>query len=59
MAESYLSRGVSPTKDDVKKAVANQDKGAGQFPVKATLRKVQQKRKPPFSSEKGKDEKAR
>ncbi len=27
MAESYLSRGVSPTKDDVKKAVANQDKG--------------------------------
>ena len=28
MAESYLSRGVSPTKDDVKKAVANQDKGA-------------------------------
>ena len=27
-AESYLSRGVSPTKDDVKKAVANQDKGA-------------------------------
>jgi len=26
-AESYLSRGVSPTKDDVKKAVANQDKG--------------------------------
>ena len=30
--------------------------GAGQFPVKATLRKVQQKRKPP---QKGKDEKAR
>ena len=30
--------------------------GAGQFPVKATLRKVQQKRKPPH---KGKDEKAR
>ncbi len=28
MVESYLSRGVSPTKDDVKKAVANQDKGA-------------------------------
>ncbi len=28
MAESYLSRGVSPTKDDVKMAVANQDKGA-------------------------------
>ena len=26
-AESYLSRGVSPTKDDVKKAVANQSKG--------------------------------
>ncbi|HOO61643.1 MAG TPA: AIR synthase-related protein [Bacillota bacterium] len=26
-AESYLSRGVSPTKDDVKKAVANQTKG--------------------------------
>ena len=30
--------------------------GAGQFPVKATLRKVQQKRKPPL---RGKDEKAR
>ncbi|MCQ2534395.1 MAG: AIR synthase-related protein [Clostridia bacterium] len=26
-AESYLSRGVSPTKDDVKKAVKNQSKG--------------------------------
>ncbi len=26
-AESYLSRGVSPTKDDVKKAVAKQSKG--------------------------------
>ena len=26
-AESYLSRGVSPTKDDVKAAVKNQDKG--------------------------------
>ncbi len=26
-AQSYLSRGVSPTKDDVKKAVANQSKG--------------------------------
>lgn len=26
-AESYLTRGVSPTKDDVKKAVANQSKG--------------------------------
>lgn len=26
-AESYLSRGVSPTKDDVKKAVSNQSKG--------------------------------
>ncbi len=26
-AESYLSRGVSPTKDDVKKAVASQSKG--------------------------------
>lgn len=26
-AESYLSRGVSPTKDDVKQAVANQSKG--------------------------------
>lgn len=26
-AESYLSRGVSPTKDDVKKAVAGQDRG--------------------------------
>ena len=26
-AKSYLSRGVSPTKDDVKKAVANQSKG--------------------------------
>jgi phosphoribosylformylglycinamidine cyclo-ligase len=26
-AESYLSRGVSPTKDDVKKAVADQSKG--------------------------------
>ncbi|MDD2456903.1 MAG: hypothetical protein PHQ83_00145 [Eubacteriales bacterium] len=26
-AESYLSRGVSPTKDDVKKAVARQSKG--------------------------------
>lgn len=26
-AESYLSRGVSPTKDDVKKAVANQSSG--------------------------------
>jgi len=27
-AQAYISRGVSPTKDDVKKAVANQDKGA-------------------------------
>lgn len=27
-AQSYLSRGVSPTKDDVKAAVKNQDKGA-------------------------------
>lgn len=27
-AESYLSRGVSPTKDEVKAAVKNQDKGA-------------------------------
>ena len=26
-AQSYLSRGVSPTKDDVKKAVSNQSKG--------------------------------
>ena len=26
-AESYLSRGVSPTKDDVKAAVKNQSKG--------------------------------
>ena len=26
-AESYLSRGVSPTKDEVKAAVKNQDKG--------------------------------
>jgi len=26
-AQSYISRGVSPTKDDVKKAVVNQDKG--------------------------------
>lgn len=26
-AESYISRGVSPTKDDVKKAVSGQDKG--------------------------------
>jgi phosphoribosylformylglycinamidine cyclo-ligase len=27
MSEAYLSRGVSPTKDDVKKAVHNQEKG--------------------------------
>ena len=27
-AESYLSRGVSPTKDEVKAAVKNQSKGA-------------------------------
>jgi phosphoribosylformylglycinamidine cyclo-ligase len=26
-AEAYLSRGVSPTKDDVKKAVAGQSRG--------------------------------
>ena len=32
-AESYLSRGVSPTKDDVKKAVANQSGGV--FPVRS------------------------
>ena len=51
--------GTSAERPCVRKVRAPQGKGAGQFPVKVTLRKVQQKRKPPFPSGFGKDEKAR
>ena len=40
-AESYLSRGVSPTKDDVKAAVKNQSKGVSRV-LSANLSKTSQ-----------------
>ena len=55
--QSETIAGTSGAKASVhEESPGSTGQGAGQFPVKATLRKVQQKRKPPL---RGKDEKAR
>ena len=55
--QSETIAGTSGAKASVhEESPGSTGQGAGQFPVKATLRKVQQKRKPPLC---GKDEKAR
>ena len=43
---------LKPVRED---SPGSTGQGAGSLPVKVTLRKVQQKRKPPSSSDEGKD----